>query len=75
MMISEENWGMERFMGDFRGKLKRKEAGEIDQVSYEFSDFSLSSRPNKIRRLVFLVPYFSFKYIIYFCAKIAAFSL
>ncbi|KAF3437289.1 hypothetical protein FNV43_RR20042 [Rhamnella rubrinervis] len=34
-----------------RGKLKRKDIEELDQVSHDFSDFSLSSPARKIRRL------------------------
>lgn len=41
-------------MGTMRAKLKRKDAEELDQVSHDFSDFSLSSPARKIRRLVHL---------------------
>lgn len=39
-------------MATMRTKLKRKEVEELDQVSHDFSDFSLSSPARKIRRLV-----------------------
>ncbi|KAH7527830.1 uncharacterized protein LOC107417658 [Ziziphus jujuba] len=38
-------------MATMRTKLKRKEVEELDQVSHDFSDFSLSSPARKIRRL------------------------